>query len=129
RKDFAMLFISHNLNVVYYLCDRIAVMYRGSIVEQGDAESLYNDPQHPYTRMLLSAVPEIEEVDAMSRYGFDETRRESAAEGCDFYHRCPYATEACRKRPDLVSVLPEQPTEKSPQAEHFVRCWNPVRNA
>jgi oligopeptide/dipeptide ABC transporter ATP-binding protein len=129
RKDFAMLFISHNLNVVYYLCDRIAVMYRGSIVEQGDAESLYNDPQHPYTRMLLSAVPEIEEVDAMSRYGFDETRRESAAEGCDFYHRCPYATEACRKRPDLVSVLPEQPTEKNPQAEHFVRCWNPVRNA
>jgi oligopeptide/dipeptide ABC transporter ATP-binding protein len=104
-------------------------MYRGSIVEQGDAESLYNDPQHPYTRMLLSAVPEIEEVDAMSRYGFDETRRESAAEDCDFYHRCPYATEACRKRPDLVSVLPEQPTEKNPQAEHFVRCWNPVRNA
>jgi len=81
RKDFAMLFISHNLNVVYYLCDRIAVMYRGSIVEQGDAESLYNDPQHPYTRMLLSAVPEIEETDAMSRYGFEATRRESAAVG------------------------------------------------
>ena len=86
RKDFAMLFISHNLNVVYYLCDRIAVMYRGSIVEQGD----------------------------------------SAPDGCDFYHRCPFATDQCRQRPELTDVLTDkQGTEKS--SEHFVRCWNPVR--
>ena len=122
RKDFAMLFISHNLNVVYYLCDRIAVMYRGQIVEQGDAESLYNDPLHPYTRTLLSAIPEIEEADAMAQYGFQETRRESVPGGCDFYHRCPFATEACRSMPELKSVLPE-----GASGEHLVRCVNPVR--
>ena len=122
KKDFAMLFISHNLNVVYYLCDRIAVMYRGSIVEQGDAESLYNDPLHPYTRMLLSAIPEIEQADELAEYGFKETRREPAEGGCDFYHRCPYATEACRKRPELESV-----TGQEEGREHLVRCWNPVR--
>ena len=125
RKDFAMLFISHNLNVVYYLCDRLAVMYRGSIVEQGDAESLYNAPLHPYTRMLLSAIPEIEEEDLLSRYGFTETRRESAPEGCDFYHRCPYATDQCRKRPDLADTLgPDRGPADA--REHLVRCWNPV---
>ena len=123
RKDFAMLFISHNLNVVYYLCDRIAVMYRGSIVEQGDAESLYNNPLHPYTRMLLSAIPEIEKADELSRYAFTETRRESVPDGCDFYHRCPYATDACRTWPELKNVL--SPGEKG---EHFVRCHNPVRD-
>jgi oligopeptide/dipeptide ABC transporter ATP-binding protein len=125
RKDFAMLFISHNLNVVYYLCDRIAVMYRGSIVEMGDAESLYNSPMHPYTRTLLSAIPEIEEGDILSRYGYEETRRESVEDGCDFYHRCPFATEQCRKRPDLTDVLPPQSGAQKGR-EHFVRCWNPV---
>ena len=123
----SMLFISHNLNVVYYLCDRIAVMYRGSIVEQGDSESLYNSPMHPYTRTLLSAIPEIEEGDELSRYGYQETRREPAPDGCAFYHRCPFATEQCRQRPELRDVLSEtQRTEKN--SEHFVRCWNPVRS-
>ena len=97
-------------------------MYRGSIVEQGDAESLYNDPLHPYTRMLLSAIPEIEQADELAEYGFKETRREPAEGGCDFYHRCPYATEACRKRPELESV-----TGQEEGREHLVRCWNPVR--
>jgi oligopeptide/dipeptide ABC transporter ATP-binding protein len=125
RKDFAMLFISHNLNVVYYLCDRIAVMYRGSIVEMGDAESLYNSPMHPYTRTLLSAIPEIEEGDILSRYGYEETRRESVEDGCDFYHRCPFATEQCRKRPDLTDVLSRESGGQKGR-EHLVRCWNPV---
>jgi ABC-type dipeptide/oligopeptide/nickel transport system ATPase component len=52
-----MLFISHNLNQVYYLCDRIAVMKDGRIVDQGDAEEIYSKPQHPYTQALLQAVP------------------------------------------------------------------------
>ena len=124
RKEFAMLFISHYLNVVYYLCDRIAVMYRGSIVEQGDAENLYNHPMHPYTRMLLSAIPEIEEADTLERYGFTETRRESAPEGCHFYHRCPYATDACRQRPGPKDMLGAN--ERGGGTEYLVRCWNPI---
>jgi ABC-type oligopeptide transport system ATPase subunit len=51
-----MLFISHNLNVVYYLCDRIAVMKEGRIAESGDTEELYKNPQHPYTRALLKTA-------------------------------------------------------------------------
>ena len=130
RKDFAMLFISHNLNVVYYLCNRIAVMYRGSIVEQGDAESLYNAPLHPYTRTLLSAIPEIDAGDELSRYAYQETRREPAPDGCDFYHRCPYATDQCKKRPELTDALAaENGTDASEkEREHLVRCWNPVRS-
>ncbi|MDR2109114.1 MAG: ATP-binding cassette domain-containing protein [Coriobacteriales bacterium] len=59
----SMLFISHNLEVVHYLCDRIAVMYQGQIVEQGEARQLYLAPQHPYTRALLEAIPNIEQRD------------------------------------------------------------------
>ena len=110
-----MLFISHNLNVVYYLCDRIAVMYRGCIVEQGDAESLYNHPMHPYTRMLLSAIPEIEEADELRQYGFDQTRREAPPEACDFYHRCPYATEECRTT---------EPALQEVGSKHWVACYH-----
>lgn len=60
EKDFSMLFISHNLSVVYYLCDRIGVMYKGRIVELGTADDVYYRPAHPYTKLLLSAVPDIE---------------------------------------------------------------------
>ena len=55
RLGLSLLFISHNLNVVYYLCSRIAVMYHGSIVEQGTAEEVYTRPQHPYTKLLLAS--------------------------------------------------------------------------
>jgi ABC-type dipeptide/oligopeptide/nickel transport system ATPase component len=54
-----MIFISHNLNLVYYLCDRIAVMKDGGIVEQGSAEEVYRNPQSPYTKTLLDAVPDF----------------------------------------------------------------------
>ncbi|MDR2105913.1 MAG: ABC transporter ATP-binding protein, partial [Coriobacteriales bacterium] len=59
RLGLTILFISHNLEVVYYLCDRIAVMSEGRIVEQGTAQQIYDAPQHPYTRALLEAAPSI----------------------------------------------------------------------
>ena len=73
RRDFSMLFISHNMNVVYYLCDRIAVMYRGRIVELGTAQEVYRNPLHPYTKLLLSSVPDwnvpIEDEEALAGNG------------------------------------------------------------
>ncbi len=57
ERDFAMLFISHDLSVVRHLCDRVLVMHRGEIVEQGATEQVFAHPQHPYTKALLAAVP------------------------------------------------------------------------
>ncbi|MBU6497965.1 MAG: ABC transporter ATP-binding protein, partial [Rhodospirillales bacterium] len=57
ERDFAMIFISHDLSVVRHLCDRVLVMHRGVIVEQGPVEQIFNRPQHDYTRTLLAAVP------------------------------------------------------------------------
>jgi ABC-type dipeptide/oligopeptide/nickel transport system ATPase subunit len=70
----SMLFISHNLEVVYYLCDRIAVMFEGRIVEQGTAKRLYEAPGHPYTQVLLAAIPSIRERnDSAGDLGAKET--------------------------------------------------------
>lgn len=124
--DFAMLFISHNLNVVYYLCDRIAVMYRGTIVEIGSAEDVYHHPVHPYTKLLLAAIPDftsrIEDdgtgtlADIAKANAQFEVRNEDPEGACCFYHRCPYANSECLKRPSLTAV----PTTDS--EEHRAAC-------
>ncbi len=107
------LFISHDLGVVQHMCDRIAVMYMGKIVEYADRNSLFTNPQHPYTVALLSAVPT---VDKKRR---EKTRRIlipgdppdplSRPVGCRFANRCPLAEERClQKEPDLSELKPGQ---------------------
>jgi len=109
RTGLSLLFISHNLAVVRHLCHRIAVMYLGQVVELASEADLFERPTHPYTRALLSAVPELR-FDPESR----RTAREMAAlpgeipspldppEGCGFRTRCPIAREDCRRPPALV---------------------------
>ena len=63
KLNLSYLFISHNLDVVYYMCDRVAVMYNGKIVELGSAEEIYNNPQHPYTKALLDSIPRVDIVE------------------------------------------------------------------
>ncbi|MBQ9613513.1 MAG: ABC transporter ATP-binding protein [Lachnospiraceae bacterium] len=115
--DFAMLFISHNLNVEYYFCDRIAVMYRGQIVEIGTAEDIYQHARHPYTKLLLSAIPDFKPPaeDAFPHQEL-ETSREDVPGACAFYHRCPHAGPGCLHKPEMVQA--SDPEFK----EHFVRC-------
>jgi len=101
-----LLFISHDLSVVRHMCDRVAVMYLGQIVESGEASSLYRFPRHPYTGALLAAVP-AEDPDAARR-----ARRPLAGDvpdpahppsACRFHTRCPKAQERCRvQAPALV---------------------------
>lgn len=108
-----VVFISHDMQVIAHLCDRVAVMYLGEIVELQDTEPLFDAPLHPYTKGLIAAVPQI-----------NRTRRERIAmdgempdpfnlpEGCRFAGRCPLAEEKCARRQSLRSVQCA-----------LVRCW------
>jgi oligopeptide/dipeptide ABC transporter ATP-binding protein len=107
QEEFSLtyLFIAHDLSVVEHISDRVAVMYLGKIVEVADAESLYRDPKHPYTRALLSAVP-VPDPDAKPQRIALKGDLPSPAEpppGCAFHPRCPVAVEVCsRVEPRLL---------------------------
>jgi len=100
------LFISHNLAVVRHVSDHVGVMYLGRVVELADKASLFATPRHPYTRMLLDAIPDI----AMSGRARTPVQGEvpnplSPPTGCSFHPRCPHANERCRQeRPALVEI-------------------------
>ncbi len=103
------LFISHDLSVVRYLCDRIAVMYLGRIVEIAEKDELYDNTFHPYTKCLISSIP-IPDPDvkrhAMILEG-DVPSPYNPPSGCHFHTRCPYATKECSERyPELREIVP-----------------------
>jgi peptide/nickel transport system ATP-binding protein len=109
RFGLTYLFISHNLAVVYQVSDRVGVMYLGRLVEIADTELLFASPRHPYTRMLLDAVPRLDQADAAG-----QPRESRAVEapnaieppsGCAFHPRCPFADERCRRqRPEPIET-------------------------
>lgn len=94
------LFISHNLAVVEYMCDNVAVMYLGKIMENADKSSLFSNPMHPYTKALLSAVPIPEPNSKKERIIIDGDipSPSSIQRGCLFAGRCPEASEICREK-------------------------------
>jgi oligopeptide/dipeptide ABC transporter ATP-binding protein len=109
RFSIAYLFISHDLRVVRHLCDRVAVMYLGRIVEQAPAGQLYEAPQHPYTQALLSAVPVPDPAAARDRIVLagDVPSPIAPPPGCPFHPRCSKAVERCRsEQPSLREVRP-----------------------
>lgn len=97
--DLSLIIISHDLAVVEYLCDRIIVMYLGKIVESADYASLYNDPKHPYTRTLLSAVPVPDPFRKRERIILqgDVPSPIRPPGGCRFHTRCPERMEICER--------------------------------
>lgn len=101
------LFISHDLSVVRFLCDRIAVMYLGRIVELATKDEFYNNAAHPYTQALLSSIP-VPDTDVKTNRIILKGEVPSPYNppaGCHFHTRCPYATEKCRKDvPELHDV-------------------------
>lgn len=113
------LFISHNLGVVGYMSQRIAVMYRGCFVEIADAQTLYNNPIHPYTKMLLSAMPEVRADKGRPKIITPsvEIKEEISESACSFCKKCWIESkpEQCLKeRPELIEV----------ENGHFVACFH-----
>ncbi len=113
RDEFQLtyLFIAHDLSVVRHLCHRVAVMYLGKIVELAECDELYDNPQHPYTRLLLSAVPIPDpKVEAKREHTVLKGEVPSPINppsGCVFHPRCPLAVESCHRAvPELREVRP-----------------------
>jgi oligopeptide/dipeptide ABC transporter ATP-binding protein len=108
RHELTYLFISHDLGVVKYMSHWIAVMYLGEIVERAPAELLYAEPLHPYTRVLVSAVPSLgRRAHGRIRLAGEPPDPTNPPSGCKFHPRCPLATDLCRvERPPLREVVP-----------------------
>ena len=101
------LFISHNLAVVHHIADRVGVMYLGRIVEFAPKTRLFASPQHPYTRMLLTAVPDLAMTGIPRTAVAGEVPNPlDPPTGCAFHPRCPYANERCRVEVPLLKTVP-----------------------
>ncbi len=117
--NLSYLFISHDLSVVHYLSDRVAVMYLGKIVEIGAVDEIMENPLHPYTRALIAAVPRIDK-DNRKRIILpgDVPSPSNPPAGCAFHPRCRFATEKCRVDMPELKYTGEQ------NSARCVACWN-----
>lgn len=111
--DLTYLFISHDLSVVEFICDRVCIMYLGQVVEIGTTEEIFNNPMHPYTQALLSAIPVIGKKDRERiLLEGDMPSPVHPPEGCRFNTRCRYAFSACKIKPEFRDM----------GKEHYVAC-------
>jgi oligopeptide/dipeptide ABC transporter ATP-binding protein len=104
------------LNVVSYLCDRIAVMYAGRIVETAPSQELFDNPRHPYTLSLLSAIPEPDPERKLEPISANEAESSGIRPpgGCEYFNNCHRRSEDCRS-----AEIPGVRVSK----DHWVRCW------
>ncbi len=117
EKNLTYLFISHDLRAIRHVADRVAVMYLGEIVELAEGKDIYEEPLHPYSKALISAVPvpdpEIEAKRERIILSGDVPSPINPPSGCHFHTRCPFAIEECKKTdPELVEIKPN----------HFAAC-------
>jgi oligopeptide transport system ATP-binding protein len=113
------IFISHDLSVIEHLCDRIAVMYLGKIVEVATREELFHNPKHPYTQALISAIPRIGTGKKRMKksLGGEVPSPINPPPGCTFHTRCPHAMPICSQK---IPALKNYGTDTTP---HNTACW------
>ncbi|MBN1124394.1 MAG: dipeptide ABC transporter ATP-binding protein [Sedimentisphaerales bacterium] len=112
------LFIAHDLAVIEHICDMVAVMYLGRIVEYSRRDQLYTHPRHPYTQALMSAIPQPDPWRRSKRIilGGEVPSPSNPPAGCPFHPRCPHAEKrCCQEEQELI--------QKSGPSEHLVACW------
>lgn len=115
QKGISYIFISHDLSVVKHLSDRVGVMYLGSLVELADKDEIYNNPQHPYTKALMAAIPQPDPKlkSEMKSIEGEIPSNVNVPSGCKFHPRCPFAKDICsQKVPEVKEVKPG----------HMVQC-------
>ncbi|MGE0240231.1 MAG: oligopeptide/dipeptide ABC transporter ATP-binding protein, partial [Parvibaculaceae bacterium] len=102
----SVLFISHHLGAVAELCERVAIMYAGEVVEQGPVRRIFHDPRHPYTRKLLDCDPGrvLEPLARLPTIGGELPDLVGLPQGCIFEARCPDRFARCRERPPVVTI-------------------------
>jgi len=112
--EMTLLLITHNMGVVATICDRVAVIYAGEVVEEAKVDDLFRSPMHPYSRALLRCLPDATKG-RQRLEGIPGSPPSSTAQpiGCRFKDRCSFARDICGEHPDLLEVLPERK----------VRCW------
>lgn len=111
----SIILISHDLSLIAELADKVAIMYGGKIVEYGQSDLVYNNPQHPYTKGLLGSIPRLRgEIKDLTWIPGTPPDLINPPPGCRFHPRCPYAMDKCKKEePPIIEV------EKG----HYVACW------
>ena len=116
----SFLYITHDLSTAYYVSDYIATLYRGGLIEYGPAKEIMDSPAHPYTDLLMNAVPRVGDKWDESMKMPDMETKEYAITYCKFAPRCPYATDQCRK---------ERPPMQDLGGGRQVRCYYPLKHA
>ncbi len=113
------LFIAHNLDVVRYISDHVAVMYKGSIVEQASVSQLYENPMHPYTKILLSSMPSLEKkllLNENKKMNIESQNQQTDNQGCCFYGQCLKAKSECAQEKPLLNQI---------NPGHWLSCFKP----
>lgn len=111
----SLLMITHNLGIISELCQKVAVIYAGRIIEYGTVNEVFTNPSHPYTVGLLGALPNVdEEKERLTAIPGDIADPRNLPEGCRFHPRCQFMTERCKvSQPEMVKI----------SENHFVECW------